>query len=176
LKILSAAKVQKNAQVRLRLFDVPMKIRTLTAVVLVYSALAGCAQETTKPNILEKAYLDSATDIFTLRFVYNSCKENLASDGKERARACSDIANVSGDDKTKILAIAILNDLKPALQGQGIAPKTYDGAKYLAFMKMQAERYMRGEIGWNEMDYSIIAKGEELSKQNFEGLRGPVSR
>jgi len=43
--------------------------------------------------------------------------------------------------------------------------KTSEGASYLAFMKMQSERFLRGDIGWNEMDYTITVKGDQMSKQ-----------
>jgi len=73
--------------------------------------------------------------------------------------------NVSRDDKTKILARAILDDFRIANGGQPIVPKTSSASTDFSFMKMQAERYLKGDIGWNEMDYTIVSKGKEISRE-----------
>ena len=59
----------------------------------------------------------------------------------------------------------ILDNFKIANKCSDVSLKTSEGVRYLGFMKMQAERYLRGDIGWNETDYTITTKGEELNKQ-----------
>jgi hypothetical protein len=98
----------------------------------------------------------------TLRFTYNACKAHLT--GEPKAKVCEGITKLSGD-KTKILALVILDNFRTANDDREVSLKTSQGLTYLTFMKMQAERYLRGEIGWNEMDYTIIAKREQLSKE-----------
>jgi len=58
----------------------------------------------------------------------------------------------------------ILDDFKVANAGQAWTVSTHDAVLYFTFMKMQAERHLRGEIGWYEMDYAIMSKGDELTK------------
>jgi hypothetical protein len=109
-------------------------------------------------------YVQSSSDLFSLRFVYSSCKTHLASDGQGRARICQEIASIKGADKSQILALAILDDFKVANQGKPWTVSTHQGVLYFTFMKMQAERHLRGEISWYEMDYAIMSKGDELTK------------
>jgi hypothetical protein len=77
---------------------------------------------------------------------------------------CREIAKIPGE-KTRTLALAILDNFKIANKGMDFPMKTSEGASYLAFMKTQSERFLRGDIGWNEMDYTITVKGDQMSKQ-----------
>jgi hypothetical protein len=84
--------------------------------------------------------------------------------GEPKAKICQEITKLPGD-KTKNLALVILENFKITNDGRDVQLKTSEGVTYLTFMKMQSERYLRGEIGWNEMDYTIGAKGEQMSKE-----------
>jgi len=126
-------------------------------------ALASCVPARDRPlTPSESRYVDASSEVLTLRFTYNACKAHLT--GEPKARVCEGITKLSGD-KTKILALVILDNFKIANEGRDYPVKTSEGATYLTFMKMQSERYLRGDIGWNEMDYTITAKGEQLGKE-----------
>jgi hypothetical protein len=108
--------------------------------------LLGCsAPQRPQQDLLAQMYMKSSSELFSLRFVYNSCKDHLTSDGQGKARICQEIASVKGDDKSQIIARAILDDFKVANQGKPWTVSTHEGVLYFTFMKMQAERHLRGE-------------------------------
>jgi hypothetical protein len=126
-------------------------------------ALASCVPARDRQlTPSESRYVDASSEVLTLRFTYNACKAHLT--GEPKARVCEGITKLSGD-KTKILALVILDNFRTPNDDREISLKGSEAVTYLTFMKMQAERYLRGDIGWNEMDYTITAKGEQLGKE-----------
>jgi len=125
--------------------------------------LTSCASNQDRPlTPAESRSVDAYSEVRTLRIVYNSCKGHLS--GYSTVAVCREITKIPGE-KTRTLALAILNNFKIANKGIDFPMKTSEGASYLAFMKMQSERFLRGDIGWNEMDYTITVKGDQMSKQ-----------
>ena len=134
-------------------------------VIVAALALASCVPAPARDRQLtpaESRFADEWGEVFSLRFIYNACKAHLT--GQPKTKVCAGITKLSGD-KTKILALVILDDFRTPDDDGGTSLKTSAGLSYLSFMKMQSERYLRGDIGWNEMDYMITAKGEQLGKE-----------
>lgn len=131
-------------------------LNRFASTILAALFLASCVSNQDRQlTPTESRYANVSSEIFTLRFVYNACKAHLA--GQPKAAMCQEITKIPGE-KTKTLALVILDNFKIANQGSDMPLKTSEAGSYLAFMKMQSERYLRGDIGWNEMDYTITAK------------------
>ena len=144
--------------------DKPAQQFYLVPLILAFTLLGCSAPERPQRDPLAEMYMQSSSDLFALKFAYNSCKAHLASGGQGKVRMCQEIASIKGADKSQILALAILDDFKVANEGKPWTVSTHQGALYFTFMKMQAERHLRGETSWYEMDYAIMSKGDELSK------------
>ena len=136
----------------------PHFAKLIVAALIIASCVPTRERELT-PS--ESRYVEATSEVFTLRFIYNACKAHLA--GNPKATVCKDITTIPGE-KTKTLALVILDNFKIANEGRDVSLTTSEGVTYLTFMKMQSERYLRGEIGWNEMDYTIIDKGQAVTK------------
>ena len=139
------------------------KLKHFIGAVLTALLLTSCASNQDRQlTPADSREIDAYSEVRTLRIVYNSCKGHLT--GFSSVAVCREITKIPGDNITT-LALAILDNFKIANKGMDFPMKTSEGASYLAFMKLQSERFLRGDIGWNEMDYTITLKGDQMSKQ-----------
>lgn len=116
--------------------------------VVIALLIAGCTTTgTLKPE--EQQYADTQAELTVMRHLFNYCAEGLGP--------------AVSDEKFKAAKIycAQLDNGKFT---------TESGIAYQRYMMMQVEKARRGDIGKDELIYTIAEKGRELSDRNRREL------
>ena len=109
-------------------------------ILIVMMLVAGCTTNELRPG--EQRYADAQLEIATMRIGFDLCAKGFSAN--------------TDQSKSKAYCEVLDNG----------AYTTESGVRYQRYMMMQVEKAHRGEIGKDELIYTVSEKGRELEDEN----------